>query len=409
MPRGYEWHTIVRWGDPLFSDSPAFNPEVPDADAQERQFGYNNDYLEILVTDRPGKRALLCANNEYTNRDIMFPPTASEAAVLKATMAAQGFSVVELRRRGKGRPWRYVKGGDRNRRITAHTPFAVTGPAAGSDLLKTAADPTGRRVLGTFNNCSGGTTPWGTILSGEENFHNYFLADGTTPQQTRYGLTDKTPPSSFGWEAVDPRFDARSPDHVNEPNRFGYIIEIDPHDPTSTPRKHTAMGRFKHEGANLRIDRNGTVAGYMGDDERFDYLYKFVAHRKYRPGKSAAARRHNMRILTSGDLYVAKFSGTLNPDAYNLGRGAWIPLTLNGKSMVPGMSVEEVCVYTRLAADRVKATPMDRPEDVQPNLKTGKVYVACTNNTDRGMPGKAGRRCPQPAGTQQGRSRYRAG
>jgi secreted PhoX family phosphatase len=134
----------------------------------------------------------------------------------------------------------------------------------------------------------------------------------------------------------------------------------------------------------------------MGDDERFDYLYKFVAHRKYRPGKSAAARRHNMRILTSGDLYVAKFSGTLKPDAYNLGRGTWIPLTLNGRSMVPGMSVAEVCVYTRLAADQVKATPMDRPEDVQPNLKTGKVYLACTNNTDRGTPGKPGPDAPNP-------------
>jgi uncharacterized protein len=398
VPRGYRWHTILRWGDPLFSDAKAFNPEVPDSKAQERQFGYNNDYLEILVTDRLGRRALLCCNHEYTNRAIMFPPTSSAATkreVLKATMAAHGFSVVELRRAGKGRPWRYVKDGDKNRRITAYTPFVVTGPAAGSDLLKTAADPTGRRVHGTVNNCAGGTTPWGTILSGEENFHNYFLADGT-PEQARYGLTDKTPPSSFGWEAVDPRFDARDPDYVNEPNRFGYIIEIDPHDPTSTPRKHTAMGRFKHEGAEVRVDRNGTVVAYMGDDERFDYLYKFVAKRKYRPGKSHATRRHNRQILTSGDLYVARFSGTLKPDAYNLGRGAWIPLTLNGRSMVPGMSVEEVCVYTRLAADIVKATPMDRPEDVQPNLKTGKVYLACTNNTDRGKPGKPDADAPNP-------------
>jgi secreted PhoX family phosphatase len=399
VPSGYEWHTIVRWGDPLFSDSPAFNPEVPDAEAAERQFGYNNDYTDILITDRLGRRALLCCNNEYTNRDIMFPPTSSAAAereVLKATMAATGFSVVELRRAGKGSPWRYVRDGDKNRRITAYTPFAVTGPAAGSDLLKTAADPTGRRVHGTFNNCSGGTTPWGTILSGEENFHNYFLADGTTPERARYGLTDEEAPSSFGWEAVDPRFDARNADYVNEPNRFGYIIEIDPHDPTSTPRKHTAMGRFKHEGANIRVDRDGTVVAYMGDDERFEYLYKFVAHRKFRPGRSAAARRHNKQILTSGDLYVAKFSGTLNPDAYNLGRGAWIPLTLNGGSMVPGMTVEQVCVYTRLAADVVKATPMDRPEDVQPNLKTGKIYAACTNNTDRGTPGKPGADAPNP-------------
>ncbi|HEV2928596.1 MAG TPA: PhoX family phosphatase [Propionibacteriaceae bacterium] len=405
VPSGYQWHAILRWGDPLFSDAKAFNPEVSDSEAQERQFGYNNDYLDILVTDRLGRRALLCCNHEYTNREIMFPPTGSaaeEREVLKATMAATGFSVVELRRTGKGRPWRYVKDGDKNRRITAYTPFTLTGPAAGIDLVKTAADPTGRRVFGTFGNCAGGTTPWGTIMSGEENFQNYFLADGSTPQQTRYGVTDKEAPSGFGWEAVDPRFDGRAAadgtpsGYVNEPNRFGYIVEIDPHDPTSTPRKHTAMGRFKHEGANVRVDRNGTVVAYMGDDERFDYLYKFVAKRKYRPGKSAAVRRHNKQILTTGDLYVAKFSGTMRPDGDNLGRGAWIPLTLNGRSMVPGMTEAEVCVYTRLAADIVKATPMDRPEDVEPNLKTGKVYLACTNNVDRGMPGKPGADAPNP-------------
>jgi uncharacterized protein len=405
VPAGYQWTPILRWGDPLFAESPRFDPTRPDADAQRLQFGYNNDYLDILVTDRRGRSALLCCNHEYTNREIMFPPTASaaeEREVLKATMAAHGFSVVELRRAGKGRRWRYVRDGDTNRRITAYTPFALTGPAAGSDLVKTAADPTGRRVLGTINNCSGGTTPWGTILSGEENFHNYFLADGTAPEQARYGLTETEAPSSFGWEAIDPRFDARSAadgtpsGYVNEPNRFGYIIEIDPHDPTSTPRKHTGMGRFKHEGANVRVDRNGTVVAYMGDDERFDYLYKFVAKRKYRPGRSAAVRRHNKQILTSGDLYVARFSGTMRPDGDNLGRGAWIPLILNGRSMVPGMTDAEVCVYTRLAADIVKATPMDRPEDVQPNLKTGKVYVACTNNTDRGKPGKPGADAPNP-------------
>jgi secreted PhoX family phosphatase len=397
VPKGYEWHTVLRWGDPLFSDSKPFNPNVPDAEAQERQFGYNNDYLDILV--RSERSALLCCNHEYVNRYIMFPPTSSaaeEREVIKALMAAVGFTVAELRRTGKGRPWRYVRDGDKNRRITAYTPFALTGPAAGSDLVKTAADPTGRRVLGTLGNCAGGTTPWGTILSGEENFNGYFLASGTAPGQARYGLTDTTAPSGSGFEQVDPRFDARNADYVNEPNRFGYIVEIDPDDPTSTPRKHTAMGRFKHEGANVRVDADGTVVAYMGDDERFDYLYKFVARRKYRPGKSAAARRHNLRILTSGDLYVAKFSGTLKPDAHNLGRGTWIPLTLNGRSMVSGMTEDEVLVYTRLAADKVGATPMDRPEDVEPNLKTGKVYMACTNNTDRGKPGKPGPDAPNP-------------
>ena len=398
VPRNYQWTAILRWGDPLFSDSPAFNPNVPDAEAQERQFGYNNDYLDILVTDRRGRRALLCCNHEYVNREIMFPPTSSaaeEREVIKALMAAVGLSVVELRRNDRGRPWRYVRDGDKNRRITAYTPFALTGPAAGSDLVKTAADPTGRRVLGTLGNCAGGTTPWGTILSGEENFNNYFLATGTERGQARYGLTDASAPSGSSFELVDPRFDARSADYVNEPNRFGYIVEIDPDDPTSTPVKHTAMGRFKHEGANVRVDADGTVVAYMGDDERFDYLYKFVARRKYRPGNSSAARRHNKLILSDGDLYVAKFSGSMRPDGANLGRGTWIPLTLNGRSMVPGMTVAEVLVYTRLAADQVKPTPMDRPEDVEPNRRTGKVYVACTNNSDRGV--AAGRPGPDAA------------
>lgn len=389
VPDGFQWTPVLRWGDPLFNNSPSFDPEVPDAEAQELQFGYNNDYLDILVTGRRGREALLVCNHEYTNRAIMFPPTSSdaeEAEVLRTLMAAHGMSVVELQRSAKGRPWRYVRGGRRNRRITAYTPFQLTGPAAGSDLVKTAADPTGRRVHGTFGNCSGGTTPWGTILSGEENFNGYFVADPDAVGSKRYGLTNK--PSTYGWEKIDPRFNATAAGYANEPHRFGYIVEIDPTDPTSVPRKHTAMGRLKHEGANIRVDADGTVAAYMGDDEKFDYLYKFVARRKYRSGRSVSARRHNKQLLTEGDLYVARFSGTQRPGHDNLGRGAWIPLTLNGISVVPGMSTAEVLVFTRLAADIMKATPMDRCEDVQPSLASGKVYVVCTNNDARGTEGK---------------------
>jgi secreted PhoX family phosphatase len=349
VPPGFEWTTILRWGDPLFHNSPAFDPEQPNAEAQELQFGYNNDYLDILVTDRAGREALLVCNHEYTNRAIMFPPSdneAQEAEVLRTLMAAHGFSVVELRRRGKGKPWKYVRGGERNNRITAYSLFSLTGPAAGSDLMKTAADPSGKRVYGTLGNCAGGTTPWGTVLSGEENFNGYFKADPLAQGSARYGLTDKA--STYGFEKIDPRFDATKPDYANEPNRFAY----------------------------------------MGDDERFDYLYKFVAKKKYKKGDSAAARRHNLTLLTEGDLYVARFSGVQKPGNDNLGRGTWVPLTQDGKSAVPGMSVEEVLVFTRLAADKVKATPMDRCEDVEPNPRTGKVYVACTNNSQRGTDGK---------------------
>ncbi len=384
VPQGYEWKAIVRWGDPLFNDSPAFDPENPEPEAQERQFGYNNDYLDILV-EKNGKKAVLVANHEYTNRQIMFPPTqnaAQEEQVLKTLMAAHGFAVVELERDKKGGQWRYIQGAPKNRRITAYTPFELTGAAAGSEYVRTAADPEGTTVLGTLNNCAGGTTPWGTVLSGEENFNGYFRADMTARGTARYGLSDRA--TSYGWETIEPRFDARSEEYRNEPNRFGYIVEIDPSDPTSVPRKHTAMGRFKHEGATVRVDDDGTVVAYMGDDERFDYLYKFVSSRKFRKGNSAKARENNMLLLTEGDLYVARFSGKQNPDNDNLGRGVWIPLVKDGRSHVPQMSVAEVLVFTREAADKMRATPMDRPEDVEPNPRSGKVYMACTNNTARG-------------------------
>ena len=216
-----------------------------------------------------------------------------------------------------------MRGGRKNRRITATTPFRLTGPAAGSDLVKTTVDPTGTRVFGTFGNCSGGTTPWGTILSGEENFNGYFLANPDARGSRRYGLsTPSSGATTDKWELVDPRFNATTAGYENEPNRFGYIVEIDPSDPTSTPRKHTAMGRFKHEGANVRVDANGTVVAYMGDDERFDYLYKFVARRKFTPGNSARARRRNLGLLEEGDLYVAKFDGDGQPaNVDNLGGG----------------------------------------------------------------------------------------
>jgi len=386
VPKGYTWNPIIRWGDPLFRNSPAFDPQNPSADAQELQFGYNNDYLDIIETNRAGTTGLLVCNHEYTNREIMFPPTDSdeaEAEVLRALKAAHGFAVVELKRKHRGDVWSYVRGGELNRRITADTPFALDGPAAGSSLMQTVDDPDGATVLGTFANCSGGTTPWGTILSGEENFNGYFVADEDARGSSRYGMTGEA--SSYGWEAVDPRFDATTTGYANEPHRFGWVVEIDPYDPQSTPVKHTAMGRMKHEAATIRVGEDGTVAAYMGDDERFDYLYKFVAKNKFRKGDSRAARKHNMKLLTEGDLYVAKFHGKQREDNANLGSGTWIPLTRDGKSVVDGFTTEEVLVFTREAADAVKATPMDRCEDVQPHPTSGKVYVVCTNNSNRGV------------------------
>jgi secreted PhoX family phosphatase len=404
VPSGYQWAPIIRWGDPILPGAPEFDIDNQTPEAQALQYGYNNDYLDIIeLQGRGGRHGLLITNHEYTNPVIMFPPAENEAErlqQLRITMAAHGMAVVELEREKKGRPWTYLRSSDYNRRVTASTPFRLTGPAAGHDLMKTQDDPAGTTALGTFGNCAGGTTPWGTVLSGEENFNNYFRSPGTTPGQKRYGLS--TSASTYGWEALEPRFDAvANPGYANEPNRFGYIVEIDPLDPTSTPVKHTAMGRMKHEGANVTVAPDGRVVAYMGDDERFDYLYKFVSHKSFRKGNSEKARAHNKTILESGDLYVARFSGNspaaeitgdgaLPADGAFDGSGQWIPLTLNGASVVPGFTVEEVLVHTRLAADAVGATKMDRPEDVEPHPTSGKVYVACTNNTQRGMLGKAG-------------------
>ncbi|MGY4644637.1 PhoX family protein [Cellulomonas sp. URHB0016] len=405
VPDGYTWAPLIRWGDPLFSHDDRFDPARQTPQLQARQFGYNNDYLDILEGPL-GFWAVLVANHEYTNEALMFPPTQDPEVAdtrRRASMEAHGLSVVQLFRLRRGRPWSYRVGAPLNRRITATTPFRFTGPAAGSPLLRTVTDPAGTTPVGTLGNCSGGTTPWGTVLSGEENFHGYFRAAGTSAADRRYGLLDRS--TERGWEDVDPRFDARNAGYANEPHRFGWIVEVDPHDPGAPPVKHTAMGRIKHEGANVIVGRSGRVTAYMGDDERFDYLYKFVSRDTYRPG--ARHRRHNRTLLTAGDLYVARFtgdsptaeltgSGALPSDGAFDGTGEWLPLVVDGVSHVPGFTVDEALVHTRLAADAAGATKMDRCEDVQPHPTTGRVYVACTNNVERGMPGREGATEPNP-------------
>jgi uncharacterized protein len=404
IPDGYEQHVVIAWGDPILEGAPDFDPEDQTPEAQAGQFGYNNDYAALLDHPHSRRRKLLVTNHEYTSESMMFPsydgaaPTREQVEI---AWAAHGMSVVALdedRRSGELTP---RVGDGLNRRITATTPFTVTGPAAGSDLLKTTADPEGTTVLGTLNNCAGGTTPWGTILSGEENFNQYFAntASVTDPvakaRLARYGFGGAA--SDRKWEQFDPRFDiAQEP---NEPNRHGWIVELDPYDPDWAPRKRTALGRFKHEGAGPRVTRDGRVVVYMGDDERFDYFYKFVSDKKMKRGWSRRAREHNRTLLDEGTLYVAKFtgdsageidgSGALPEDERFDGSGEWIKLARKDKSYVDGFTAEEVYVFTRQAADAVGATKMDRPEDVEPSPRTGKVYVALTNNTQRGTAGRA--------------------
>ncbi|MEU3846290.1 PhoX family phosphatase [Micrococcus terreus] len=392
VPEGYDWAPVIRWGDPLFADSPEFDINRQTGESQAQQFGYNCDYLNIITDGRNDRSGYLVNSHEYTNEYIMFSPeyiASNFEDVVNVGIAAHGLSIVDLKRDKKGAPWTYVRGGRRNRRITGFTPFAVDGPAAGSKLLQTIEDPTGRRVLGTLNNCAGGTTPWGTVLSGEENFDQYFVGTGS-PEEARYGL--RPGPTGRQWERVYDRFNLNNPGYKNEANRFGWIVEIDPEDPTSTPVKHTLLGRFKHEAGNVYIAPNGQVAVYMGDDQVNDYVYKFVSKKKYIEGN----KKHNMTLLSEGTLYVAQYQGdspqseidgrgTVPSDGDFDGTGRWIPLVKDNRSMVPGMSVDEVLVYTRLAADKVGATKMDRPEDMEPNPVTGKIYLALTNNSSRSL------------------------
>ncbi|QKW07672.1 PhoX family protein [Streptomyces sp. NA04227] len=412
VPEGYEQNVVIKWGEPILRGAPDFDPDKQSAKAQAGQFGYNNDFLSLLPLRGEDCRQVLVANHEYTDEILMFKgydeekPTREQVEI---AWAAHGLSVVVVEEEKAGRSGgglRAVRRHHLNRRLTTSSEFRLSGPVAGSEYVRTTADPKGITVLGTLNNCSGGTTPWGTTLHGEENFNQYFgNADKVTDpevakQLKRYGVVPGA--SERRWEDFDDRFDlAKEP---NEINRFGYVVELDPYDPESTPRKRTALGRFKHEGAQPRLTDDGRPVVYLGDDEKFDYFYKFVSSKRMKRGTSRAARAHNLTLLDEGTLYVAKLSGDspateidgtgkLPADGEFDGSGVWIPLASAGPdgavSHIEGMSGEEVFVFTRLAADKAGATKMDRPEDIEPSPKTGKVYVALTNNSDRGKEGKA--------------------
>ncbi|WP_197375952.1 PhoX family protein [Mycolicibacterium baixiangningiae] len=410
IPDGYQQAVVISWGDPVLPDAPKFDVTRQSGAAQRGQFGFNNDFAALLPIDGQPDHFLLVTNFEYVTPQFMFAGYDADAPTREQfdiEIAAVGMGVVEVERTPQGlKPVM----GRYNRRITADTPFTLTGPAAGTDFVKTAADPDGRTVAGTFANCAGGVTPWGTVLSGEENFHSYFgTVEGSPPpppvvadRQDRYGVALE--PTELKWETFDPRFDVTST--PNEVNRFGYVVELNPWDPNSTPIKHSALGRLKHEGANIHVTGDGTVVAYTGDDERFDYLYKFVSSKKIRPGRDTAAMAHNTTILDEGTLYVAKLSsdipaneidgsGTLPKKGAFSGTGTWLPLLKSGpngqtESLVGGITAQEVAVFTRMAADKAGATKMDRPEDVEAHPKTGKIYVALTNNDERGAPGEQG-------------------
>ncbi|MGB7243223.1 MAG: PhoX family phosphatase [Sulfitobacter sp.] len=388
IAEGYDAQILLRWGDPITAAAPEFDVMNQTAAAQLQQFGYNNDYVGFTPLDADGTRGLLCVNHEYTNEEVMFPGLGRQDKVdftgmtkdlIDIEMAAHGGSVVEIAKDASG-TWAVQRDSPMNRRITPlNTEMAVDGPAAGHARLKTDADPDGMTIIGTLNNCAGGMTPWGTYLMAEENFHGYFWTDRLdgegnpdlsgqpeAAQFKRYGVPGR-------WYAWGQHYDRFNIDKTpNEPNRFGWIVEVDPRNPDAKPIKHTALGRFRHEGAETTTSSDGRLVIYSGDDNRFDYQYKYVS-----AGRVADDPSANSDLLSDGTLYVARFDadGTVH----------WLPLVYGTGPLTPQNGFNDqgdVMIDARIAADLLGATPMDRPEDAQPR-GDGTAYIMLTNNTRR--------------------------
>lgn len=388
VPEGYVAQVIAPWGEPVGipGDMPAFRGDASNTAAEQAvQMGMHHDgvhFYPLALGPSGSTRGLLVMNHEYVDDGLLHTDglkTWSAEKVRKA-QAAHGVSVIELELQD-GR-WQLVRPSRYARRFTTFTPFELRGPAAGHALTKTAADPEGRTVLGTLNNCASGKTPWGTYLSGEENFAFYFDGgDALDAHQRRWGLR-KT--GSYGWAAHDERFNAAR--HPNEFNRFGWVVEIDPMDPASVPVKRTALGRAAHEGAWVAVTKDGRAVVYSGEDARFEYIYKFVSRDRIAPaGGGKTAAQANRELLDHGTLYVAKF----NDD----GSGQWLPL-VHGQGPLTAANgfadQGEVVVKTRQASDLLGATKMDRPEWLAIDQKSGEVFCTLTNNSARGMPGFPG-------------------
>jgi hypothetical protein len=387
VPPGYTARPLIPWGTPILGGYPAFVPGTPPlvangntAAQQAEQVGMDHDGMHYFALSRgPGgnERGLLVVNNEatdegYLHTGTLAPPSRDQytADMVRKSQNAHGVTVVEIARNHLGE-WEVVRG-PYNRRLTANTPMTLSGPAAGHRLVVTPEDPEGRTPLGTFNNCAHGFTPWGTYLTCEENFNGYFRLDPGPydPEHDalnkRYGVGG----DRYNWTTHDDRFVVTA-DDPNEPNRFGWVVEVHPLDPQSTPVKRTALGRMKHEGAFVHIGKGGRVVVYMGDDQTNEYVYKFVS-----AGNARSLLARGGSPLDEGILYVARF----NDD----GSGEWLPLVHGQGALTSGNGYADqgdVLVKTRLAAAALGATPMDRPEWTSVDAKTGFVYVTLTNNT----------------------------
>jgi len=398
VPAGYTATTFIPWGTPITGRYPAWLEDASNnAEDQAQQVGMHHDGMHFFPMNarlggRQSDHGLLVLNHEYIDAPLLHPngPTVVDGKranvdEVRKEINAHGVSVVEIRRGPRGE-WSVLPS-SRNRRITGATPMRIEGPARGHALMRTRYSPSGTSTRGTLNNCSNGHTPWGTYLTCEENWAGYFAsADSELPRElSRYGVRGS---GRYGWETVAgdefERFNATrtaadaSGDYRNEPNTFGWIVEIDPFDPTSTPVKHTALGRFAHEGLVFAPVKPGRpVVCYSGDDSQNEYIYKYVSRDRYRP------QRSDGRLLDDGTLYVARF----NPD----GSGDWLALDYDNPDFQRACEAAgirfadqgEVLVNTRLAADIVGATKMDRPEWGAVHPDTGDVYFTLTNNSSR--------------------------
>lgn len=390
VPEGYVAEVVFGWGDPINGQGPAFlRGAANTAEEQALQAGMGHDGMQWFPwpgdDEARSDRGLLVMNHEYTDQGLLFPDGLEPMTKEKVAkcQAAHGVSVVAMAFQDGS--WKVVPS-PWSRRITATTPMKLTGPAAGSRHLISPTDPDGDTALGTFNNCASGMTPWGTYLACEENFHNYFGTEAPdfapTMEQRRYGLSapggqseEEPKRSLYQWWKHDERFDLAK--HPGEAYRCGYVVEIDPTDPVATPRKHTALGRFKHENAAVTLSQDQRVVIYLGDDEKNEYIYKFVSKDRFDPSN----RNGNLKLLENGTLHVARFLPG--------GRGEWIPLIQGGHGLTQENGFakqEDIAVHTRQAADRVGATMMDRPEWISVHPHSKEVYVTLTNNSLRGKP-----------------------
>ena len=389
VPQGYSAQVFYAWGDPI-SEGPAFKMDGSNtAEEQLLQAGMHHDALQFFPLPKGSENSqhgLLVMNHEYIDAQVLHAdggvfdaPDSYTAEKTLKEQHAHGISLIEVHQQ-QGR-WHIVRPSQYARRITARTPMSLSGPVAGSDFIKTELDALGQEILGTFNNCANGKTPWGTTLSCEENFNDYFQltdADDASERQQAAWQRYDIKRSYYGWHEHDARFNVDF--HPNEPNRFGWVIEFDPYDPQSRPIKRSALGRFSHENVAHKIAKDGRVAFYSGDDSRFEYVYKFITQDAWDGSQGA---KHG-RLLDEGVLHVARF----NDD----GSGRWLPLIFGQGGLTPQNGFDsqaEVLVHARLAADAVGATPMDRPEWVATHPETGDVYVSMTNNAKRGDDGVA--------------------